>query len=63
MQSNHQRLLIFCGVFSGLYYSIFKETSCIWFEYSVKALGSLQYFKPTFSGLLIENWYFSSYGS
>ena len=32
-------------------------------KYSIKALGSLQCFKPIFLRLLIKNWYFTSYGS
>ena len=33
------------------------------FEYSIKALGSLKHFKPTFSRMLVKYWYFASYGS
>ena len=31
------------------------------FEYSIKALGSLKWFIPTSSLLLIKYWYFDSY--
>ena len=37
-----------------LYSSIFLQTSCISFEYSIKALGSLKCFNPTFSRLLTK---------
>ena len=35
----------------------------IYLEYSIKVLESWQRFKPTLSHLLINNWYFTSYGS
>ena len=47
----------------GLYSSIFLYISSISFEYSIKALESLKYFKFVLSLLLIKNRYFSSYGS
>ena len=43
---------------------IFLLTFCIWFEYSIKALGPFNFFLfLVFSLLLIKNWYLASYGS
>ena len=44
----------------GFHSLIFLWTCYISFEYSIKFLGSLQCFKPTFSRFLIKNWYFAS---
>ena len=46
-----------------LYSSMFLWKSSKSFEYLLKALESLNYFKPVLSRLLIENWYFVSYRS
>ena len=38
-----------------LHSSIFLQTSCVSFEYSIKALGQLKCFSPALSLLLIKN--------
>ena len=46
----------------GLYCLVFVMLS-IWFEYVIKTFESFKNFKPGLSLLLINNWYFASYGS